>query len=371
MPELTIHRTQEKSSLWPVRKLALQVGDDANASRLWIVEKSLRIGLAKIRFGGIAGVGTREEYRFKGYASRLMQASTEVMVECGYEMGVLYGIPNFYHRFGYGVIFPISRLFVKTEALLRAVGPLKTRAMIKTDGLSVQRLYNRLNAERNASVVRPGRWSYFELSEGFQKPGRAIVAEDARGRVQGYATWKVRDGQFLVSEIGGSGNEAFGSTARALGQRAKRAERDQVIFDLPKDDAFVDFCMPLGCEQRVTYPCNTEAMGRIIHLRPLMEKLVPELSKRTANFTGRVSVGIETDIGSVGLAIDRGGVRVIRGGVLKVVIPQMILTQLVMGYRGVADVINEPGVHIQKKAQPILDILFPKTSAYMWWSDRF
>ena len=89
-------------------------------------------------------------------------------------------------------------------------------------------------------------------------------------------------------------------------------------------------------------------MGRIIHLRPLMEKLVPELSKRTANFTGRVSVGIETDIGSVGLAIDRGGVRVIRGGVLKVVIPQMILTQLVMGYRGVADVINEPGVHIQK-----------------------
>jgi hypothetical protein len=92
MPELTIHRTQEKSSLWLVRKLALQVGDDANASRLWIVEKSLRIGLAKIRFGGIAGVGTREEYRFKGYASRVMQV------------------------------------------------------------LSVQRLYNRLNAERNAGA---------------------------------------------------------------------------------------------------------------------------------------------------------------------------------------------------------------------------
>ena len=371
MSEFMIHKTQHKWGLWPVWKLALQVGDDDSASRLWIVEKTMRIGAATVRFGGIAGVGTREEYRFNGYASRVMAASTKVMAECGYDMGVLFGISNFYHRFGYGVIFPVPRLFAKTEALLRAAGPLKTRAMKKTDAMPVQRLYNRLNAEKNASVVRPSGWSYFELSEGFQKPGRAIVAEDARGRIQGYTTWKVKDGQFLVSEIGGTGPEAFGSLARALGQRAKRAEQDQAIFDLPKDGAFVDFCVPFGCEQHVVYPCNAEAMGRIIHLRPLLEKLVPELSKRTVNFTGRVSLGIETDIGTVGLAVDRSGVRVIRGGVVKVKMPQLVLTQLIMGYRSMADVVSEPGVFIPKKAQPVLDLLFPKRDGYMWWSDRF
>ncbi|MDP6042034.1 MAG: hypothetical protein QGG64_26025, partial [Candidatus Latescibacteria bacterium] len=232
-------------------------------------------------------------------------------------------------------------------------------------------LYNRLNANRTATVVRPTNWTYFEMSEGFQKPGRSVVADDVQGRVLGYATWNVREGQFLVSELGGIGLAAFGSLARAIGQRAKRAGINQVIFDLPADDAFVDFCVPLGCEQRIRYPHNAEAMGRIIHLRPLMERLVPELSKRVAQVTGRVSIGIETDIGSVGLAIDRRGVRVIRGGVLKVKIPQMILTQMVMGYRGVSEVVNDPGVHIPQKAQPVLDALFPKTGAYMWWSDRF
>ena len=371
MSELAIKRTREQLGIWPAWKLALQVGDDDSASRLLVVEKTMRIGRAIVRFGGIAGVGTRRKYRLKGYASRVMEASTALMAERGYDMGILYGIGGFYHRFGYGVVFPISRLVVKTEALLCAAGQFKTRAMKRTDARAVQRLYNRLNRERNASVVRPAGWSYFEVSQDFNAPGRTIVVEDARGRIQAYATWQVRDDQFLVAEVAGTGNDVFVSLGKALGQRAKRAKMDRAIFDLPKDDAFADFCMPLGCEQRVTYPQNSDAMGRIVHLRPLMEKLVPELSKRSAGFRGRVSVAIETDIGTVGLGIDRNGVRVIRGGVLAVKMPQLVLTQLVMGYRRAADIAADPGVSIPTRAMPVLDLLFPRRDGYMWWSDRF
>ena len=108
-------------------------------------------------------------------------------------------------------------------------------------------------------------------------------------------------------------------------------------------------------------------MGRIIRLRPLMEKLLPEFSKRAAGFRGRASLRIETDIGAVALGIDRNGVRVIRGGVLAVKIPQVMLTQLVTGYRSAA----ESGVSIPKRAMPALKLLFPKRNGYMWWSDRF
>jgi len=351
--------------------LALQVGGDDNASRLNVLEKTMRIGEATVRFGGIAGVGTRPKYRLKGYASRVMYASTRLMTERGYDMGVLFGIGNFYHRFGYAVVFPISRLHLKTEALLCAAALLKTRAMKAADAKAAQRLYNRLNGNRVASVVRPGGWSYFELSPGFEKSGRAIIVEDARGRIQGYATWRVQDEQFLVAEIGGTGSDAFASLGRTLGQRARAAKMEQVIFDLPRDDAFVDFCVPLGCEHRVTYTRNSDAMARIIHLKSLMEKLVPEFSKRSAGFSGRVSVSIETDIGTVGLGIDRHGVRVIRAGVLAVVMPQLILTQLVMGYRSATDIAADPGVVVPEKAIPVLDLLFPKRDCYMWWSDRF
>jgi predicted acetyltransferase len=371
MSELAIKKTPEKLGIWPAWELALQVGDDDRASRLLVVEKTMRIGRAIVRFGGVAGVETRREYRLKGYASRVMEASTAMMAERGCDMAILYGIGDFYHRFGYGVVFPISRLVVKTEALLRAAGPFKIRALKGTDARAVQRLYNRHNRERNASVVRPAGWSYFEMSQDFNAPGRTIVVEDTRGRIQAYATWQVRDGQFLVAEVGGTGDDAFASLGKALGQRAKRAKMDQVIFDLPRDDAFADFCIPLGCEQRVTYPQNSGAMGRIVHMRPLMEKLVPELSKRSAGFRGRVSVAIETDIGTVGLGIDRNGVRVIRGGVLVVKMSQLVLTQLVMGYRSAADVAADPMVSVPNKAMPVLDLLFPKRDGYMWWSDRF
>ena len=372
MSEPIINRTRRKYGLWQMWKLALQVGDDENASRLNVLEKTMRIGETIVRFGGIAGVGTRPEYRLKGYASRVMDASTELMIERGYDMGVLFGIGNFYHRFGYAVVFPIPRLHLKTEALLSAAAPLKTRAMKARDAGAVRRLYNRLNLDRVASVVRPGAWSYFEMSQGFEKPGRAIVVEDARGRIQGYATWQVQDEQFLVPEVSGTGSEAFASLGRALGQRARTAKMGQVIFDLPRDDAFVDFCAPLGCEHRVTYPHNSDAMARIIHLKPLMKKLVPEFSKRSAGFGGRVSVSIETDIGTVGLGIDRNGVRLIRRhGVLAVKMPQLILTQLVMGYRSASDIAAEPGVVVPKNTISVLDLLFPKRDGYMWWSDRF
>lgn len=152
MSEPVINRAKGKDGLWPMWSLTLQVGDDDSASRLNVLEKPMRIGEATVRFGGIAGVGTRPKYRLKGYASRVMDASTRLMTERGYDMGVLFGIGDFYHRFGYAVVFPISRLHLKTQALLCAAAPLKTRAMKAADAKAVQRLYNRLNGDRVASV---------------------------------------------------------------------------------------------------------------------------------------------------------------------------------------------------------------------------
>ncbi len=373
MFEGTIQYTKEQWGLWPVWKVALQVGDDDNASRLWIVEKTMRIGKAKVRFGGIAGVGTKEEHRMKGYASVVLEASTKLMYDRGYDMGLLYGIRNFYHRFGYGVVFPISRLFVKTENLLRAKDVWRVRAMKKSDGLSVGKLYNRLNATRTATVMRPAKWSYFELSPQFKKPGPAIVIEDTKGRIQGYATWVIRDEQMLVSEVGGTGVVVFETLAKALGKRAKRANVAEVIFDLPADDPFMDFCASYGCERRIVYPLNSDAMGRIIHLRPLMEKLVPEFENRLARaeFLETDALCLETDIGTVGLHLSKGKVLVKEGDKPNVVISQLLLTQLIMGYRDIDHVMREAGVKVTQKTLPLLRVLFPKQDAYMWWSDRF
>ena len=80
MSDLKIVRTHHQRGLWKGWKVALFLGKE-EASRLWVVVKPIRIGSATVTIGGIAGVGTPEKHRKKGYASRVMDASTELMVE--------------------------------------------------------------------------------------------------------------------------------------------------------------------------------------------------------------------------------------------------------------------------------------------------
>ena len=57
-------------------------------------------------------------------------------------------------------------------------------------------------------------------------------------------------------------------------------------------------------------------------------------------------------------------------GSLRVKIPQMRLTQWIMGYRNVEDVAYEVDVQVPRRARDVLAALFPVGAAYMWWSDR-
>ena len=80
----------------------------------------MRIGSAQLRIDGITNVETPEKHRLKGSASRAMGETIWTMESNGYDMSVLFGIPGFYHRFGYAAIFPESWLYVKASNLPRA-----------------------------------------------------------------------------------------------------------------------------------------------------------------------------------------------------------------------------------------------------------
>ncbi len=141
-------------------RLSLQLaGDEVGA--LWTVKLRMRIGSAKVRTGGIKNVNTAEKHRLKGYASGGMQAAFELMKNSGYGMSILFGIPDFYHRFGYAAVFPESWLYVKTTDLLRAEARGATQNMKrKTDLPEMLRWYNRNNSERTGSVIRTKSWRY-------------------------------------------------------------------------------------------------------------------------------------------------------------------------------------------------------------------
>jgi predicted acetyltransferase len=365
-----LHRHRVRPDRW---KISLSTQGE-EASRLWIFDKIIRIGTAGVRIGGIGGVGTENKHRLKGYASLIMNESTRFMEEHGYDLGFLYGIPDFYDRFGYGVCFGDSILHLKTADLQRATPDLRTRAYKTSDARAIRRLYNTRNAGLSGSVIRPPSWKDFGYSPGFKSHGKAVVAVDTAGRIAGYAAYTFNESNCLVYEIAGRHQRAFTALSAAIAGRARRAKCKNIDFHVPTDGEFAEFCMRFGYRSECQRPRNAGPMARIIQLEPLFGKLLPQLNLRlkTHRVSFKETIHLKTDIGDVKLKAGPSSLRLTgaRGGI-RVRMPQLILAQLILGYRSVSDIINDPGVQIPPNGRPLLQILFPKHNAYMWWSDRF
>jgi predicted acetyltransferase len=82
-----------------VWKVVLNV-DGADVSGLSVVDQRVRVGSAGLKMAGIAGVWTVEDYRRQGYASRVMWSAIEEMKRRRYNVSILFGIEDFYHRYG-------------------------------------------------------------------------------------------------------------------------------------------------------------------------------------------------------------------------------------------------------------------------------
>ena len=90
---------------------------DRSVSRLWISDLQMHIGRCPVRTGGIGGVGTDPEYRRRGLARRLLEAALELMEEEGFDASFLFGIQDFYHRFGFVTCMAEPRIHLDTRAL--------------------------------------------------------------------------------------------------------------------------------------------------------------------------------------------------------------------------------------------------------------
>src|SRR5215211_4927437 len=80
--------------------------DGRQASRVVIVPMLMRIGAAVVRMDGIGGVGTEEEFRNQGYSRRLMETAVQQMQQGDAVLSTLFGIQDFYQKFGYETTGP-------------------------------------------------------------------------------------------------------------------------------------------------------------------------------------------------------------------------------------------------------------------------
>jgi predicted acetyltransferase len=349
------------------------VDGERSVSRLWIFDRHMRIGAATVYVGGIGGVGTDRDYRNQGLARRVLEASVELMVREGYDASFLFGIRDFYHRFGFVTCMAEQQLKLDTRVAEKANRKLKLRSARKSDFSAIARLYNRDNRYRTGTIVRnPRRFNSFPMGSDFDVPVETKVIVDKADRLLGYVAYDKVDNRCRAAEVTGRGEEVFSTALNLLAQRAVTLRREHISLSMAADHPFALYCRNYGVQLETQYRDNSGAMGRVINLATFIAALKPELERRWQTVKNK-PLALRTDIGSCSLSMDRDSLKVDPSNLPKdgARLDQAALMQLAMGYQTASSLAACRRLKATQTATEQLDWLFPIQQAHMSWPDRF
>lgn len=351
---------------WQTSRVGLVDGRLATHWGVW--DYSMRIGSARVRVGGIGVVATHGDYRKMGLMARTAEASLAAMTEAGYDMTVLFGIWNFYHRFGYVRAWPESK-HVVAAAHLPAGGeavPVRPFAPRHRDDLAA--LYNRQYAMLTGTAVRP---TY--LLNRYPQRWRGYLWTAGGDRPQGYV---------IVSREGNNLGvvEACGEPAQVLRVVARLAQRgfcQDVIFDsLPYEHPLARELRQGTCRVETHYTRNGGAMIRTVNLASTLGKMCGELSNRLrasqlaqwrgclsiADTRQRVMLQVERGKVSIAPAAKRAG-HCVDGGDR--------IAQLLIGTDRPGEIARAGDMKLTGQAPELIEVLFPQQHPILSSWDRF
>ncbi len=351
--------------------------DDKVVCWLGVIDFTMRIGAGTARMAGIAGVETRHEHRKKGYMRILFADTVTYMQQQGYDVTMLYGIPDFYTKFGYAVCLstPSLKLQTRDAELARSIAqPITTAPTTPADWPAIIDLFNQRNAARTCSMARAA-----DTFKGFQKGSywdvraESVAIRDSHDRIAGYVVWDQNAEAVHVVELEVADEALYPALLAMLAQEAVKKRCGDITFHLPLDHPFGEFAQRYGCEWSVRHFRHANGMGRILNQASLFDKLMPTLRTRVAQSPMRdhsFALILRTDLGETTLMFGAPGEQ--PGGVLD--LSQDRLMQLVLGYRSARDVLNDPAVQAQSthpNFREWLDVLFPRGYPHNWLPDYF
>jgi len=352
---------------WAASRIGLADGQIATHFGVW--DFRMRIGGARVRVGGIGAVGTLPAFRRRGLMRRTIDASLAAMRWRGYDLSVLFGISDFYHRFGYVRAWATTDTIVRTEDLPTDAPLVRPKRFTPRHRDDLAALYNRQHATVTGTAVRPtyakpwhpgGRWT------GYEWP-------DASGQVAGYVALFARAGMpYQLVDAAGDPEEVLG----VLGLLCRRWRYDEMrLMWLPRESPLAVRLRRGTCRTDVQYHRRGGPMVRTVNVCTALSKMASELSRRLkrshlSGWRGKLLVSDGRDRAT--LSIDRSAVSVapptgtkhaIRGG--------DAIAQLLIGTHDPFETADAAGVRFSGDARRLLPVLFPAQHPQMSYWDMF
>ena len=357
------------NSLPTVGRLWVEAGGEM-VSELWLVDVTVRAWGGTLRSAGVAGVATPKPHRMKGHARRLMEACEPFTADRGFEISTLFGIPDFYHRFGYATICPEYEVRIDLDALDSEREASSLEDVRPTDWGGIARLCNAAYAALDGSVVRrEGAWQGPKQGSDWGQTPRALVGRDPQEQPVAYAVVdnELTDGCLGVSDAAASNDAAAEALVGGLAEIAKSHGATGLLARLHPETGLGPLLTQYGGAAVVTRPDNAGYMARIVDLSAVLRKCTPSLSARASACDLPVpeTIHVRTDIGDGRIALAGEAPQA------ELCVDRMELVQLLFGYRTFTELRDKGTANASGVTDQVLAALFPRNDGYCFWPDRY
>ncbi|HUT33157.1 MAG TPA: GNAT family N-acetyltransferase [Planctomycetota bacterium] len=391
------HFHQMPREQWRLSR-AMWTPDGSPVALVRICDRTMRLGAAMLRVAGIGDVCTHPTLRKRGLLRMLFTHVNRFLRDEGYDLSLLFGIPDFYDKFGYVTGVSNGTLQLPRRQAARLSGPYTGRHIRRADARAIARLFRDDLAIRDGAMARWGdAWLKLAVREKLCR-----VLADAKGRLRAYYRARTDGDALVLTEVSlGRKPDQPGvlSVLADMAKVARACEKPSLRFELDPAHPIGRFCVADGCEVRWWIGHRGGAMARITHLENLCHHMAPEWERLLAarwhrlpacagqrRATGKMPVPpewsgrlrLKTDIGAVDLAITRGKVEVVgRASLPREPAPAAIaadqdkLCRLVLGFHSPAAAVFLGEARITAAARPLADALFPARSLVFFPYDRF
>jgi Acetyltransferase (GNAT) domain len=290
-----------ESSLSGDTRLALwSTGHDAiELSSVSISTRLVRLGGARLRIAGLGALHTSEQHRGQGYARQIMLAAIDHIRQSGFAMSILFGIGNFYERFGYtAVLDDWSRVLINPDDIRperfsptrRDLSSFSLHRPSSPDDLAAMAaLYAEYNRFRSATAIRDCD-TYWKGLVG--NDGVSIICY-AGGPIVGYFECSVSTNERiqLVDEPRAlvvrdyAHAEGYGEVSAVVLHQLARictgCGLRQIACALPADSPFAAYARrQTGSRVVQSFIRDREVMARMGDKRALLRAFAIELSRR-------------------------------------------------------------------------------------------
>ncbi len=331
-----------------------------------------------LKAGEMGIVATKENYRRRGLIRAQADYLKEQLMERGFHLSQIQGIPYFYRQFGYEYTLPLiggHRMELhQIHDLKEDEKPGFTCCLATAEDLPViKRLYNEAAQDLQISACRDDAiWEYlWEHSPATETACEWWVVEDVGGSVTGY--FRVEKHGFgpgvNVVEVSRLSYDAALAVLRQLKKLAVEREKPYIRLALPKNCAFVRTASYHGANDLGTYAFQIH----IPDMARLLSAIGPALESRLvespfAGLTEEVKLNFYRE--TVALHFAEGKLKQTQSldsGQGPIRIPPRAAVPLVLGYRSREELKDSwPDMGMPSKEAYLIDVLFPKMVSHIY-----